>query len=118
GDTVTFNLASAQDAKAVGIVSFAMGAGSTAALSAIVNAPGNGTTAEAATISGLTNGDYLMIGALAWEGANVNYTEDSDYSARFVASAGAGSGTSNQLARLAYRLLTGTGDTYQPVGNS
>lgn len=118
GDVLTFNLSASRVAKAVGVGSFALDA-SAVTLDGINMDAGNGTEAVDAVLSGLSSTPRLYIGGLTWEGTNINFVQDSDYTQLFVAAADdAVSGTSNQLARLAYRVATLTGDTYQPTGNS
>lgn len=121
GDTVTFDVDSAVTAKVIGLFEVTVGAGQTIQLAGSAFAESDDTTAPALTISGLPSKEYWFLGVWWRETNIITWTEDANYTnvyaAEGIASTG-GAGTTNVAINIGYRILTGTGDTFDPAGLS
>lgn len=113
-DTITLTLANAVTAKVLAIDEFSTAAGVTVSLAGSNAATAGGSTTYTATISGLASTAYLFVGSFNPQLPTPigSFVLDSDYTATStIGTTGSGAAT-NVATTGGYRLLSGTGDTF------
>lgn len=119
---VTFDIA--LTSKVIRSAIFSKGAGNTVSLAASAHdSMSAGTDPPSISVSGLSSHEYLFIRGDAVETAQVNWTLDGNYidfdgNSDGDATTVGGSDDQNIGAHGSYRILTGTGDSNNPAGES
>lgn len=102
-------------AGAVSFSYFTVAAGNTWQNASSKDSCGSGT-GSTITLSGLTSASYLWLGQIGVEGPSGDgFTQDADYTTLLRASSAGGSAVTNVTTNNAYRIFTGTQDTYNPT---
>jgi hypothetical protein len=119
GGTITANLAAAVTAKAISAWAFSVTAGATISVEGSDADVHDGADPAAMAIAGLPNQEYLFFVADCEENVNTGtYTPPVDYTAIDKNGTTGGGGTTNVYVAGAFRILTGTGDTYDADTNA
>jgi hypothetical protein len=112
--TITVNHASIA-ARAITAESFAIASGKTVNVSAANQIADDGATSGSSlAISGLSNIERLYIRAMAVESATAGSQSTAPYTDFSTNGTSGGGGATNMAVSAAYRIVTGTGDTYDP----
>jgi hypothetical protein len=114
GNSITNTYQGANNAAGIiHIVEAVVGAGNTLAWETPATTIDTSMSAEAisATLSGLTNREYLFFGALGAESNDNSKTPIANYTERFDSRSGSSS-TADVAGHVGTRILTGTGDTW------
>ncbi len=112
---ITCTLGASQSAKVLIISEFTVAASKTFSSAGTARTSGASGT-PSATISGLTSAEYLFIGALGVEGpSGDSHTEDADYTQNNRSGTTGGGAAGNITGNSARRVVTATGDTYNPT---
>lgn len=119
GATVTGNitctLGEARSVRVLIISEYTVGAGQTFSNAGANRTSGSGTS-PSILLTGLASAEYNWIGVVGVEGpSGDSFTEDSDYGQRNRTGSTGGGSAGNQTANIANRILTATGDTYDPT---
>ena len=117
GGTITANLANSVTSKALSAWEFTLGAGSTVSIAGSVQTRADDAVSlpGSQTISGLTSGEYLFVRAIGSENLNTTYTPTTNYTALTASAADTGTAATSANTKGEFRILTGTGDTSDPV---
>ncbi len=112
---ITCTLGSARSAKVLIMSEFTVAVSKTFSSAGTARTSGASGT-PSATISGLTSAEYLFIGALGVEGpSGDSHTEDADYTQNNRSGTTGGGAAGNITGNSARRIVTATGDTYNPT---
>lgn len=110
---ITANLSGALTAKAITAWEFTVGAGSTISIAATTQVADDAADPSTLTISGLSSIERLYVAVGGLEATDsANYTKDTNYTALTRAGTGNVATVSNIQVVGGFRILTGTGDTY------
>jgi hypothetical protein len=115
-DSITFTGDTSWTSKLLMVWEATVGAGNTISLAGSTFAEGATNDPGGLTLSGLTSKEYLFLGIIGREEEIVTWTEDADYTNVFAAegitTGPTGGAVTNVTGNVGYRILTGTGDTF------
>ena len=113
GGTITVTSDTSRTAKAAAACYFTFTGGGVVSVAGSATNATDGADPAAMTISSLTSKKYLWLGCAAREGVSTGVANDADYASciNTVGTSG-GSAVSNMSVHGAYRVFTGTTDTY------
>lgn len=117
GATITASFSVNITASAISAWRFTIGAGNVVSVEGgATGSPEEGTTTPSVTLSGLASGEYLWVAATAVEGPiGQGFTQDSDYTSMNRQGTTGGGVTTNMTINPAFRIFSGTSDTYAPT---
>lgn len=117
GGTITANFSANSTADAMSAWKFSITFGNVVSVeSGVDGTPEDATTVPVATISGLTSQQYLFVAVTAVEGPSGDaFTQDADYTTMTRSGTTGAAAASNMTVNGAFRIFTGTGDTYAPT---
>lgn len=116
--TITANFSNSPAASALTAWKHTIGAGNTFQIAGVVQYETLLGGPGALVISGLPSKEYLFLRAEAMETDTPNYAPTASYTAVTEVATTGGGAASNMASCGEFRILTGTGDTSDPTGNS